>query len=166
MSQVGIFFFFFFFERTECNTTHFAFTHSLTHSHSFFFLVCTGLETLTEDNLSAIRSLFNRSLHCQIGKDISVATERDFYLSLAYTVRDHVMAGWHRTQAEYYRTDPKVCIWEIICFVCVCDAVQWGQARMPSTIGQIDSGQCVYERVRAQNTEERQNNTPRVFHVC
>jgi starch phosphorylase len=59
-----------------------------------------------------------------------VATERDYYLSLSYTVRDHVMvcshlvlsqitshfnvtmavarqASWHRTQQEYYKQDPK-----------------------------------------------------------
>ncbi len=50
-----------------------------------------GLEELTEENLTAIRDLFNRHLHCTLAKDVAVATERDYYLSLAYTVRDHVM---------------------------------------------------------------------------
>ena len=50
-----------------------------------------GLEELTEENLSAIRDLFNRHLHCTLAKDVAVATERDYYLSLSYTVRDHVM---------------------------------------------------------------------------
>jgi starch phosphorylase len=74
---------------------------------SISFDYVAGLELLTEDNMSALRNLFNRHLHCTLAKDLSIATERDYYLSLSYTVRDHVMSGWHRTQAEYYRTDPK-----------------------------------------------------------
>eukprot|EP00730_Choanoeca_flexa_P012669 TRINITY_DN4505_c0_g1_i1.p1 TRINITY_DN4505_c0_g1~~TRINITY_DN4505_c0_g1_i1.p1 ORF type:complete len:902 (+),score=338.64 TRINITY_DN4505_c0_g1_i1:77-2707(+) len=66
-----------------------------------------GLEDLSAENLSSIRDLFNRHLHCTLAKDVSVATERDYYLSLSYTVRDHVMASWHRTQQEYYKQDPK-----------------------------------------------------------
>ncbi|EDQ92471.1 uncharacterized protein MONBRDRAFT_21041 [Monosiga brevicollis MX1] len=57
--------------------------------------------------MSAIRDLFNRHLHCTLAKDVSVATERDYYLSLSYTVRDHVMSSWHKTHREYYAKDPK-----------------------------------------------------------
>eukprot|EP01147_Barroeca_monosierra_P003068 gene3068-5845_t len=66
-----------------------------------------ALENLDDDNLEAIRELFNRHLHCTLAKDVTVATERDYYLALSYTVRDHVMAGWYKTQKEYYRKDPK-----------------------------------------------------------
>ena len=54
------------------------------------------------------RAAFNHHLHCTLAKDITVATERDYYLSLAYTVKDHVMNAWIRTSHEYYKADPKV----------------------------------------------------------
>lgn len=66
-----------------------------------------ALEELTDDNITAIRDLFNRHLHCTLAKDLGDSTDRDYYLSLAHTVRDHVMAGWHATQQEYYKQDPK-----------------------------------------------------------
>jgi hypothetical protein len=77
---------------------------------SISFDYVAGVEQLSEDNMLAIRSLFNRHLHCTLAKELSVATERDYYLSLAYTVRDHVMSGWFETQQAYYRSDPKVCL--------------------------------------------------------
>jgi hypothetical protein len=58
---------------------------------SISFEYVAGLEDLTDENLTAIRDLFNRHLHCTLAKDVRVATERDYYLSLSYTVRDHVM---------------------------------------------------------------------------
>ncbi len=66
------------------------------------------LEEFTEDNFRALKSLFNRHLHCTLAKDVTVATTRDFYLSLAYTVRDQIMGNWIRTASTYYNTDPKV----------------------------------------------------------
>ncbi|EGD77434.1 glycogen phosphorylase [Salpingoeca rosetta] len=66
-----------------------------------------ALEDVTEENMKAIRDLFNRHLHCTLAKDVTVATDRDYYVALSYTVRDHVMAGWYKTQKEYYRKDPK-----------------------------------------------------------
>ena len=75
---------------------------------SISFDYVAGLEQLSEDNMHAIRSLFNRHLHCTLAKELSVATERDYYLSLAYAVRDHVMSGWFETQQAYYSSDPKV----------------------------------------------------------
>ena len=74
---------------------------------SISFDYVAGLEQLSEDNMLAIRALFNRHLHCTLAKDLSMATERDYYLSLAYAVRDHVMSGWFETQQTYYKTDPK-----------------------------------------------------------
>ena len=58
--------------------------------------------------LDLIRAAFNHHLHCTLAKDLSGATERDYYLSLAYTVKDHVMNAWIRTSQEYYKVDPKV----------------------------------------------------------
>ncbi len=58
--------------------------------------------------LDAFRASFNHHLHCTLAKDITVATERDYYLSLAYTVKDHVMNAWIRTSQEYYKCDAKV----------------------------------------------------------
>lgn len=57
--------------------------------------------------LDAFRASFNHHLHCTLAKDITVATERDYYLSLAYTVKDHVMNAWIRTSQEYYKCDAK-----------------------------------------------------------
>ena len=51
---------------------------------------------------------FNRHLHCTLAKDETVATERDYYLALAHTVKDHVMNAWIKTQQHYYKVDPKV----------------------------------------------------------
>jgi starch phosphorylase len=58
--------------------------------------------------LDLIRAAFNHHLHCTLAKDLSGATERDYYLSLAYTVKDHVMNAWIRSSQEYYKVDAKV----------------------------------------------------------
>eukprot|EP00127_Corallochytrium_limacisporum_P000249 Clim_evm17s8 gene=Clim_evmTU17s8 len=50
---------------------------------------------------------FNRHLHYTLAKDRNVATNRDYYLSLAYTVRDKMISRWIRTQQQYYKADPK-----------------------------------------------------------
>ncbi len=62
----------------------------------------------TAENLNSVKSLFNRHLHCTLAKDLKVATEHDFYLSFAYTVRDFEMERWKQTQDTYYLHDPKV----------------------------------------------------------
>ena len=41
-------------------------------------------------------------------KDRNVATQRDYYIALAHTVRDHLVGRWIRTQQYYYEKDPKV----------------------------------------------------------
>ena len=66
------------------------------------------MEIPTEENLNSVKSLFNRHLHCTLGKDLKVATAHDFYLAFAYTVRDYVMDRWKHTQDIYYSEDPKV----------------------------------------------------------
>jgi len=54
-----------------------------------------------------IKKSFNRHLHYTIIKDRHVATQRDYYFTLANTVKDHLVSRWIRTQQHYYETDPK-----------------------------------------------------------
>ncbi|CAF0752197.1 unnamed protein product [Didymodactylos carnosus] len=59
------------------------------------------------ENVAAVKKTFNRHLHFTIVKDRNVATNRDYFYSLAYTVRDHLVGRWIRTQQYYYEKDPK-----------------------------------------------------------
>ncbi|CAF2485329.1 unnamed protein product [Rotaria sp. Silwood2] len=59
------------------------------------------------ENVASVKKTFNRHLHFTIVKDRNVATNRDYFLSTAYTVRDHLVGRWIRTQQHYYETDPK-----------------------------------------------------------
>ncbi len=59
------------------------------------------------ENVAAVKKTFNRHLHFTIAKDRNVATNRDYYLSTAHTVRDHLVSRWIRTQQYYYEKDPK-----------------------------------------------------------
>lgn len=59
------------------------------------------------ENVASVKKTFNRHLHFTIVKDRNVATNRDYYLSTAFTVRDHLVGRWIRTQQHYYDTDPK-----------------------------------------------------------
>lgn len=59
------------------------------------------------ENVASVKKTFNRHLHFTIVKDRNVATNRDYYLSTAFTVRDHLVGRWIRTQQHYYETDPK-----------------------------------------------------------
>ncbi|KAF5899775.1 glycogen phosphorylase, muscle form, partial [Clarias magur] len=59
------------------------------------------------ENVSDLKTNFNRHLHFTLVKDRNVATKRDYYLALANTVRDHLVGRWIRTQQHYYETDPK-----------------------------------------------------------
>ena len=59
------------------------------------------------ENVASVKKTFNRHLHFSIAKDRNVATNRDYFLSTAFTVRDHLVGRWIRTQQHYYDTDPK-----------------------------------------------------------
>ena len=65
------------------------------------------------ENVANIKKTFNRHLHYTLVKDRNVATPRDYYLTLAHTVRDHLVGRWIRTQQHYYEKDPKVRIFFI-----------------------------------------------------
>ncbi|CAL8399838.1 unnamed protein product [Boreogadus saida] len=59
------------------------------------------------ENVTELKSSFNRHLHFTLVKDRIVATKRDYYFALANTVRDHLVGRWIRTQQHYYEKDPK-----------------------------------------------------------
>ncbi|TSL04327.1 Glycogen phosphorylase, muscle form [Bagarius yarrelli] len=59
------------------------------------------------ENVSDLKTNFNRHLHFTLVKDRNVSTKRDYYFALAYTVRDHLVGRWIRTQQHYYEKDPK-----------------------------------------------------------
>ncbi|VDL98317.1 unnamed protein product [Schistocephalus solidus] len=59
------------------------------------------------ENVSNLKTTFNRHLHFDVVKDRNVATPRDFYLALARTVWDHLCSRWIRTQQFYFKEDPK-----------------------------------------------------------
>ena len=60
------------------------------------------------EDVSTVKTAFNRHLHQTLVKDRHVATRGDFYKSVAYTVRDQLVGRWIRTQQHYYDQDPKV----------------------------------------------------------
>jgi len=60
------------------------------------------------ENVSNVKKSFSRHVHYTVVKDRNVATDRDYYLALAHTVRDHLTSRWIRTQQHYYEKDPKV----------------------------------------------------------
>uniref|UniRef100_A0A671WEC6 Alpha-1,4 glucan phosphorylase n=1 Tax=Sparus aurata TaxID=8175 RepID=A0A671WEC6_SPAAU len=59
------------------------------------------------ENVAELKKGFNRHLHFTLVKDRNIATPRDYYFALAYTVRDHLVGRWIRTQQFYYEADPK-----------------------------------------------------------
>lgn len=60
------------------------------------------------EDVTSVKSSFNRHLHHTLVKDRHVATKLDFYQATAHTVRDHLVGKWIRTQQHYYTVDPKV----------------------------------------------------------
>jgi hypothetical protein len=60
------------------------------------------------ENVATVKKTFNRHVHFTLVKDRNVATLRDYYFALAYTVRDHLVSRWVRSQQYYYEKDPKV----------------------------------------------------------
>ncbi|CAF0752180.1 unnamed protein product [Didymodactylos carnosus] len=59
------------------------------------------------ENVQAVKKTFNRHLHFTVVKDRDVATDRDYYNSLAYTVRDHLVGRWIRTHQHHFECDVK-----------------------------------------------------------
>lgn len=53
-----------------------------------------------------INTLVKRLIYT-LSKDKYAATERDYFLSTAYAVKDHLVSRWIKTQQEYYHKDVK-----------------------------------------------------------
>ena len=62
----------------------------------------------TVESVSDLKRAFNQHLHYTLCKDRNVSTTRDYYFSLAHSVKDRLVARWIRTQQKWYETDPKV----------------------------------------------------------
>jgi len=59
------------------------------------------------ENVTNVKKSFCRHLHYTMCTDRNIASRRDFYLSLAHTVRDLLVSRWIRTQQHFYEVDPK-----------------------------------------------------------
>lgn len=60
------------------------------------------------ENVTNFKRAFSRHIHYTLVKDRNVATPRDYSQTMIYTVRDHLVSRWIRTQQHYYDVDPKV----------------------------------------------------------
>jgi starch phosphorylase len=60
----------------------------------------------TKVNEPFINTLVKRLLYT-LSKDKYAATKRDYFLSAAYAVKDHLVARWIKTQQEYYHQNVK-----------------------------------------------------------
>lgn len=60
------------------------------------------------ENVATLKKYFNRHLHFTLVKDRNIATLRDYFFALAFSVRDNLVSRWIRTQQYYYDKDPKV----------------------------------------------------------
>lgn len=59
------------------------------------------------ENVTNFKRAFSRHIHYTLVKDRNVATPRDYSQTMIYTVRDHLVSRWIRTQQHYYDIDPK-----------------------------------------------------------
>lgn len=55
----------------------------------------------------SLREFILDHLRYTLGKDKYTATKRDLYLAIAYTIRDHMVGKWIKTQQQYYDADVK-----------------------------------------------------------
>ncbi len=62
---------------------------------------------IQEKNNEPFINGFVKRLLYTVAKDKYAATERDYYLSAAYAVKDYLVARWAKTQQEYYHQDVK-----------------------------------------------------------
>lgn len=68
------------------------------------------------EGVNSLKEAFNRHLHYSLVKDRNVATKRDYFASLAHTVKDKLVGKWIRTQQAYYEKDPKVLMYFVVVF--------------------------------------------------
>src|SRR5688572_10309474 len=65
----------------------------------------------TPSSAEQIRAGMLEKLLCTLGKFPAVATPHDWYLALAYTVRDHLMHRWIETASTYYKQESRTVIY-------------------------------------------------------
>ncbi|CAF1003215.1 unnamed protein product [Rotaria sordida] len=59
------------------------------------------------ENVQEFKKIFNRHLHFTVAKDRDIATSQDYYTAVAYTVRDHLIGRWIRTNQHHFENDEK-----------------------------------------------------------
>ncbi|MCP5469806.1 MAG: glycogen/starch/alpha-glucan phosphorylase [Chlamydiales bacterium] len=59
------------------------------------------------NDADSLRKAILEHLHFNIGKDKYTATKRDIFYAICYTVRDHLIDRWMKTQRQYYENDAK-----------------------------------------------------------
>lgn len=69
-------------------------------------LAAVKLEHLKGD-AESLKDLIIDHLRYTLAKDKYTATKRDLFHAIAYTVRDHMMGKWIKTQQQYYDADVK-----------------------------------------------------------
>jgi glycogen phosphorylase len=60
-----------------------------------------------EISVDKIKETIVHQLHSHLAKDRYVATPRDFFLALSYSVREFLVERWIKTQQNYHKTNPK-----------------------------------------------------------
>src|SRR5687768_7390372 len=55
-----------------------------------------------DDSVAAIRAEIEENLFRVVGRFPEVATKNDYYLAVAYTVRDRMLERWARTARSYF----------------------------------------------------------------
>ncbi|CAF1106372.1 unnamed protein product [Rotaria sordida] len=59
------------------------------------------------ENAQGIKQRFYHHLHFTVVKDRDIASNHDYYTSMAYTVRDHLVGLWIRTNQYHFKNDEK-----------------------------------------------------------
>jgi len=64
-----------------------------------------------ENTVEAIKNCFLKNLFIHQGKFPAVATKNDYYLALAYTVRERLMHQWIRTAETYFEKESRTVVY-------------------------------------------------------
>ncbi|MFH1480918.1 MAG: glycogen/starch/alpha-glucan phosphorylase [Pseudomonadota bacterium] len=68
-------------------------------------------DILFENNAESIKSHFLKNLFCLLGKFPAVATKNDYYLALAYTVRERLMQRWIHSAETYFEKQSRTVVY-------------------------------------------------------
>lgn len=60
-----------------------------------------------ENRAAALQTAFRSHLHYTLAKYLPVATGRNYYHALVYTLRDYLTDAWLKTQHDHYERDVK-----------------------------------------------------------